>query len=327
MRVLVIGGTRFVGIHIVNSLIENGHDVTLFNRGKTNPDIFNNVPLIKGDRVTDLNLLDGMDFDAVIDPGCYFPYQLKVSLNYFKDKIKFYVFISTVAVQDLSVDEIVEDTPTLEPDFDSTKFNEDSSNYGTMKAAMEIMVRDAMGEGRYGIIRPGYICGSNDGTDRFTYWPMKMHFNDVMVLPEGDFQFQFVDVKDLGDFTALITEEQNSGIFNVTGNNMKFSSFLNECSEAVNPKIKLVRLSKEDLTKYEINKYAAFPLFIDDIKEYKGIYNCNCTKAVNAGLKFRPVKSTIKDALDWFLSVGKTPETAAVGLKPEKEKEILSEIL
>ena len=329
MRILVIGGKRFAGYYMVREALARGHEVTLFNRGITHPELWPELPCITGDRLTDLHKLDGLSFDAVIDPCCYFPPQMRASAEYFRGRDVFYAFVSTLSVCDLSRSPVRETDPMPLYD-DSGSFTENMGNYGPLKAGCERTLHEILGD-RAAMIRPGFICGDRDYTDRFTYWPVKMRFSDRILVPEGDFPFQFIDVRDLAAFTLTVVEKQLSGPFSVTGpgSEYRFSDFLQDCRQTVNPRCELVRLPDEKLNELGLlqpDKSVYFPLFYGDTPGFAGLYRVDVSRAVSAGLTFRPARDTILSAVDWFLSRTDDPDGLAAGLKATLEKQILSRL-
>ena len=327
MRILVIGGKKFAGYAIVQEALSRGHDVTLFNRGQTYPELFADLPCVIGDRDTGFDRLRGMTFDAVIDPSCYFPHQMRAAADFFRQTGAFYVLISTISVCDIGHAPVREDDPLPAYDFESTSFTPGMGNYGPLKAACESILLDAFGAGA-AIVRPGFICGDRDHTDRFTYWPMKMHFSDEILVPEGDFPFQFIDVRDLAAFVVTLAERRAGGIYSATGPDRpyRFSDFLADCRAAVNPRCRLVRVSWDQLKQWGLDDLdeAFFPLFIPPQPGFTGLYEVDVSRAVSAGLTFRPARDTILAALDWYLSTGKDGDSAAAGLPLRRERDLLS---
>ncbi len=326
MRILVIGGKKFAGYAIVREALARGHEVTLFNRGLTYPELWPELPCVTGDRLHDLHKLDGMEFDAVIDPCCYFPHQMRESAGYFRGKGVFYAFISTLSVCDLTRSPVLESDPLPSYDY-SEAFTEEMGNYGPLKAACEAVLQETLGDSA-AMIRPGFICGERDHTDRFTYWPVKMHLNDAVIVPENDFPFQFIDVRDLAAFTLTVVEQRLSGPFSVTGPGRpyRFSDFLQDCRDAVNPRCRLVRLSDAKLDQLGLlrpDKCMYFPLFYGETPGFDGLYSVDVSRALAAGLTCRPARDTLTAARDWFLSRSQNGDDLAVGLKLSREREIL----
>ena len=206
MKILIIGGTRFLGRHLVNSARARGHDVTLFNRGMTNPNLFRNVDMIQGDREKDLDQLSGQ-WDAVIDTCGYFPRIVRMSAEALKDKVDQYVFISSISVYaDFKKININESYPVGKIE-DETMEQITGESYGPLKALCEKAVQDVFGINSL-IIRPGLIVGPHDPTDRFTYWPVRIaRGGDVLVPDNPNALTQIIDVRDLSDFIIHLVEQ------------------------------------------------------------------------------------------------------------------------
>ena len=228
MKILLIGGTRFLGRHPVTSARARGHEITLFNRGKTNPDLFSRVKTIRGDREKDLDQLSGQ-WDAVIDTCGYVPRVVNLSAEALKERVQQYVFISSISVySDFSKIGINEssDLGTLS---DESVEEITGETYGPLKVLCEKAVQEVFGA-RALIVRPGLIVGPHDSTDRFTYWPVRINQGGDILTPERpDVLTQFIDARDLADFTIRLIEQNVSGVFNATGNPMTLNTLFETC--------------------------------------------------------------------------------------------------
>ena len=217
MRILFIGGTRFLGRHLVESALARRDEVTLFNRGKSNPDLFPHLETIVGDRERDVNSLEGRIWDAVVDTSGYVPRIVRLSAEVLKNNVGRYVFISSISVySDFKKIGIDESDPvgTIE---DQTVEEITGETYGPLKALCEQAVQEIYKE-RALIVRPGLIVGPHDPTDRFTYWPVRVARGGEVLAPERpEVPIQIIDVRDLSDFIIQLIEENASGIYNATG--------------------------------------------------------------------------------------------------------------
>jgi 2'-hydroxyisoflavone reductase len=323
MKILIIGGTRFLGRHLVNSARARGHDVTLFNRGKTNPDLFRKVKKIHGDREKDLHQLSGT-WDAVIDTCGYVPRVVKMSAEMLKDKVEKYVFISSVSVySDYSKIGINESHPVGKIEDESLE-EITGESYGPLKALCEKAVQDVMGLNSL-IIRPGLIVGPHDPTDRFTYWPVRVARGGEILAPEKpEAVTQIIDVRDLADFIFQLIENDVSGVFNATGpeSPMSFGLLLDTCKLVSNSDAKFKWAPLDFITQNNIAPWSDLPAWIPDTVEDVGFSRLDVSKAINAGLKFTPISQTIKDTLAWSQELPADYEFKA-GLKPEREQELL----
>lgn len=320
MKFLILGGKKFIGYHIALEAERRGHDITFFNRGKTYPELLPQFEVITGDRNTNIERLTDMTFDVVIDTCAYFPDQVKSTCEVLGKNISRYILVSTVSVYDISETDIDETTPVDGYDFESVEVN--NENYGKLKAAAEKELLDQLGEEKSLIIRPGFIVGERDHTDRFTFWPVMMYEMNRMFVPEtGDLTIQFIDVKDLAAFIVMAAERQFSGRYILTGPEEPylFNHFIKDCRRVVNPECELIFVSDNWLKTHEIDKAAAFPLCYD-MEGMEGIHRVNVSKAMKDGLHFRTVDETLKDALRWFYTYKKSGNEMAAGMKPDEMK-------
>ena len=183
MRLLVLGGTKFLGRAAVEAALARGHEVTLFNRGETNPELFPEAEKLRGDRTADLSALDGREWDAVLDPSGYIPSVVRASAEALADSTAHYLFVSSVSVYASLAAPVDEESPVAElGELPDDKLTEDYSNYGPLKALCEQAVADVFGE-RQASVRPGLIVGANDPTGRFTYWPHRVARGGQVLAP------------------------------------------------------------------------------------------------------------------------------------------------
>jgi 2'-hydroxyisoflavone reductase len=318
MRLLVLGGTKFLGRATVDAALARGHEVTLFNRGQTNPGLYPNAEKITGDRTEDLSALDGREWDAVLDMATFLPRVVRLSVDALQGRIGRYVYVSSIsAYADQSVPP-VEGAPVAELEDPDSESIED---YGALKATCERIVEDAYGE-RALIIRPGLIVGPHDPTDRFTYWPRRVAEGGRVLAPAPpDAPVQFVDVRDLGQWIVHVTERAASGVFNATGETITFEQVLAEC-QAVSGPAEIVWVPSERLVQAGVGEWMELPLWIVS-PEYSATHLADVSKAVEAGLRFRPLAETIADTLAWDAE-REWPRAEGVGLAPEREQELLA---
>jgi 2'-hydroxyisoflavone reductase len=328
MNILILGGTKFLGRHLVDSALARGHQVTLFNRGKTNPGLFPQVETILGDREHDIDKLSGRTWDAVIDVAGYFPRIVRLAATSLERSVGRYVFISSISVypdSDLHKIGIDESDPvgTLK---DETVEEITGETYGPLKALCEKTARDIFGDDRTLIIRPGLIVGPNDPTDRFTYWPVRVARGGEVLAPEKpEVPVQIVDVRDLSDFTIRMIEEKASGIYNATGPDYELTlgAMLAACKQVSNSDAAFTYAAVDFLNENKVEAWSDMPVWIPDNAENRGFSRINVSKAIKAGLKFRPLNDTIRDTLAWANTRPADHEWRA-GLKPEREQELLN---
>lgn len=319
MNVLVLGGTQFVGRHIVEKALLLGHKVTLFHRGKSGPDLFPECEHIHGNRDGGLDALGDRKWDWVIDTSGYLPRIVKHSCNVLKDRCDKYLFISTISVYkdwtQVGLDE-KSDLATLE---DETVEEITGDTYGGLKVLCEKVVRETF-ESRALIVRPGMIVGPYDHTDRFTYWFRRASKGGKMIsLAERDEPVQFIDGRDLADFCLHLLHLDASGIYQATGPQfaMTWGDIFDEAALLAGTGYEIVRPPFDWLKQQGI---PSLPAQFPSESELPGLYRVNIQKGLEAGLKFKPLADTVRDTLEWRETV---PDPLKVGLQESKEEELL----
>lgn len=324
MKVLIIGGTVFLGRALVESALDRGHEVTLFNRGQHNPNLYPDVERIRGDRATDLGTLEGRHWDAVIDTCGYVPRITRLSAQALRESVDLYAFISTLSVYpDFTVMGIDEETPVGTLD-DPTTEEITGQTYGPLKALAEAAIEEVM-PGRTLIIRPGLIVGPHDQSDRFTYWPVRVaRGGDVVAPGRPERTVQFVDVRDLADFTLTLVERGATGIYNVNGPEtpVAMGPLLETMRAVSGSDARFVWVDDETLGREGVGAWVEMPLWFPE-EQMPGFFAFDIRKARAAGLTFRPLADTIRATLDWALTRPGGYEPRA-GLAPEKEVAILT---
>ena len=302
MKILIIGGTIFLGRHIIESLLEDNHEVYMYNRGKHNSDLFEDkVTYIQGDRENqdDLKKLDNENFDAIIDTCAYFPHTVKKSAEFFKNKCKLYVFISTISVyKDNAIVGLDEDYPHIEvsKETDLTKITNES--YGYLKSECEKIVNQIFNEKAL-IIRPGYIVGAYDQSDRFNMYLTEAYKNRAYLCPGTNTDFiQFIDVKDLSDWIRHLVKNNIAGTFNATGNSYMFIDFAKMNLNIANNNQEIIELSPDFLQNNNLNKY--FIMYVENKNDYTGYCKVNIEKALANGLKLRDYQITHKEIINFI---------------------------
>ena len=315
MRLLVLGGTRFVGRAIVESARRQGDEVTLFNRGRTNPQLFPEVEKIRGDRTEDLSALAGREWDAVVDVAVYFPRVVELSVDALRSSVGRYLFVSSISVYADQSTPPVEGAAVAEledPEDDS------GETYGARKAACERVVDAAFAE-RATVVRPGLIVGPHDSTDRFSYWPKRVARGGRVLAPGSpDDPLQFVDVRDLGEFIVRLLHDDRGGTFNATGEIVSFGDFLDACRRVTGADAEFVWIPSQRLVAAGVEPWMGVPLWIS-VPGWEAANRVDMSRALAAGLTFRPLEDTIRAALE-----DKTPLQLEVGLTTEREGELLA---
>ncbi|MGH2697792.1 MAG: NAD-dependent epimerase/dehydratase family protein [Actinomycetota bacterium] len=321
MRLLFLGGTKFVGRHFVTRALADGHDVTIFNRGRTNPGLFDDVEELHGDRDGGLEPLDGRSFDRVVDVSGHVPRVVKQSAEMLKDATEHYTFISSVSVYaDFTTTDIDEDAPlATTPDQGVEEITRDT--YGPLKALCEEVVRSTYGH-RCTIVRPGIVAGPFDDTDRFTYWCVRGSRDGHMVAPDDPGRpVQFIDARDLSAFTLQLTEETAHGVFNAVGPGVEplsWERFLEACVAVGRGRAELQWVPEQVLHDAGVKLGRELPLYAP--RDLPGFATVDHERAIAAGLEFSPLEHSIQETLKWATEEGREP---SVGLTPEREAEIL----
>ena len=322
---LILGGTRFLGPEIVDAAKASGWTITLFNRGKTNPGLFPDLEKLQGDRNDDLKSLVGRSFDAVIDTSGYFPRQVKDSAALLGKTAKQYVFVSSISVYaDLGkpgVDETAPVAVLTDPTFE--KVTEET--YGGLKALCEAAAEAAM-PGRVTNVRPGLIVGPNDGTDRFTYWPVRVAKGGEVLAPNRpEDPVELIDVRDLASWIVRTIDTKTFGVFNATSAPIKVGDMLEACKAASGGDARFTWVDAAFLKAQKVEEWSDLPVWTSPAGSDAGGGLVKNTRAVAKGLTFRPIKATAKDTLDWWKKQPKE-RTARLksGLSEEREAAVLA---
>lgn len=337
MKILIIGGTKFLGRHLIAAAQARGHEVTLFNRGRHSSENFAGVEQLHGDRHADLDRLSGRKWDAVIDTCGYLPQSVKMSAEALKDAVDQYVFISSIsAYAGFPAPDFDETAPAaelneeqlervgavdLKGDFSAVALGE---MYGGLKVLCEREAEKAM-PGRVLQVRSGLIVGSFDPTDRFTYWVMRAARGGEILAPGNPSRFvQFIDARDLSGWIVKAVERNETGIYNVTGKpfELMMRAMLEETVNVSASDAHLVWVSEEFLRREAVGTWGELPLYLHESDEgWKGFLSVNVDKALKTGLEFRPLRDTVRDTLAWRQT--KPDEPLKAGLDSEREKELL----
>lgn len=329
MKILVIGGTQFLGRHIVQAALARGHELTLFHRGKTNPGLFAQVEEITGDRdqAADLALLEGREWDTVIDVCGYFPRQVRTLARQLAPSVDRYVFISSVsAYRDFKEPNQDENSPLGQLE-DETTETMTTETYGPLKAVCEREVEAAM-PGRVLIIRPGIICGPHDPTDRFTYWPHRVAQGGEMLAPgQPDHRLLYIDVRDLAAWTIRQVEARQTGVYNTYGPDypLTMAEFLEECRRVTGSQTEFVWVEEAFLKQAGV--LGKIPLWWPATEPaLAGLSSIRSDKAIAAGLTYRPLAQTIQDTLSWEAArPADQTHWERVGLNLQNEQQILQQ--
>ena len=335
MKLLIIGGTRFVGRHLVAAALERGHEVTLFNRG-SQPSPFADVETIAGDRNKDLDKLQGRRWDTVIDTCGQLPRNVKAAAEMLSGSVERYVFISSQsAYADVSVPGVVETAPlrSLTSEQLDRAYAIDTAGqpsyaelYGGLKALCEQAAEEVM-PNRVLIVRPGLIVGPYDYTDRFTYWPVRVARGSEVLAPGRPARpVQFIDARDLAEWIVLRTDAGGDGAYNANRlpNSLTMQDVLDECKSTANSDAVFTWATEEFLREEKVAAWSEMPLWLpeEEAPQLQGFMFLNCDKAFAAGLRIRPLNETVRDTLAW--ANDELRDTALkAGIDSAREQELL----
>jgi nucleoside-diphosphate-sugar epimerase len=319
LKILILGGTNFLGPHLVEEIKTRGHEVTIFHRG-THPSPFPEIETLHGDRDGDLRALVGRRWDAIIDTSGHLPRVVEASSKLLKGKTDHYTFISTVGVYaNFDHSGIDETEPVAKLEKTTEEITE--KTYGALKADCEQIVQSYF-LSKTLIVRPGLIVGPNDPTDRFTYWPVRIQQGGTVLVPGSPSRsVQVIDVRDLAAWIVEKVEKRLTGVYNATGQPIAFEKFLSECQKVCKSDVKFEWVSEEFLTTKQVKDWVELPLILFNERNMPGFLSVKIEKALKSGLKLRPLSETIAATLRW--NAGRTGHMMQAGLDPAKEKELL----
>jgi 2'-hydroxyisoflavone reductase len=341
LRILILGGTGFIGPNQVRYASARGHHVTVFNRGQRNPGILKGIPNVVevvGDRAPKPGNYESLktgEWDVVIDNPTTIPRWVREASEAVKGRANHYIFISTISVYPdnsvIGADETAPAPPADNPDAEGPPNNPNAANpYGGLKVLSEREAEKYF-PGRTTIIRPGLIVGVGDVSDRYTYWPVRIERGGEVLAPPADHLIQFIDARDLGEWSIRCAENKVYGTFNATGPTkpMTFGNMLAELKSTIKSDATITHVSAEFLTQQRVRSWTGADSLAAWINQSDarsaGFMQRSIAKALAAGLTFRPHAETIRETLDFYHK--QTPERQATlrsGLTPAREKELLA---
>jgi 2'-hydroxyisoflavone reductase len=331
IRLLILGGTGFIGPHQVRYALARGHDVTVFNRGRSGAGMFPGVTELTGDRAAnDYASLRGKTWDAVIDnsaSAATAPQWVREAAEVLRDSVRQYLFISTRSVfRDLSAVPATVDAPLLTPETTPGWTEGRPYPYGLAKALAEAEALRAFGA-RTTIVRPGLIVGPGDDTDRFTYWPVRIERGGEVLAPgDGTDRVQVIDVRDLCEWCVRLTEQNTTGTYMGIGpaNGRSMAELLYGIAAVTDAPLTWTWVPYEFLQQHRVRPYAEMPVWRPATPGYEGFARFDLSREVAAGLTFRTLADTARATLDFHHS--RPAERQAVlrsGLTAEREAEVL----
>ena len=330
-RILILGGTGFLGPATIEAALARGHHITMFNRGKTRPDLFPGVARLHGDRDPKkgegLKALATGTWDAVIDNSAYYPRMVAASAGLLAPRVKQYLIISSIsAYREPNPVDGTEDAPLATmPDPTLETMGKDYEYYGALKALCEQAAERAL-PGRTTVIRPGYIVGPDDPSGRFTYWPVRFARGGEVAVPGApEDPLQVIDVRDLGAWLVRLVEQGTVGAFNACGpdKRMAWGRVVEACAAASGHTGRALWIPEPFIAQ---QKDLEFPIWAPYAGDTKGFHTWSNARALKAGLRFRPVEATVKDTLAWYEAQEKEAKgrTHLAGPSAEQEAKLIA---
>lgn len=326
MKILVLGGTVFLGRQVVEEALIRGHEVTLFHRGQHGRELFPTAHRVLGDRDGELSRLGEATFDAVIDTSGYVPRLVRDSTSFLSQRAGHYIFVSTISVyRDFDGDPILESHPLAGlPAGVQDEEAMSGDTYGPLKALCEQAVRENFAGGST-VVRPGLIVGPHDPTDRFTYWVDRLARGGMVAVPGPRTRpIQFIDVRDLAAFLVHLAESRPSGTFNATGPShaLDMGTLVEAMRQAAHQSAEVIWLPEDYLLSQGISSWIEMPLWVPESPESRGLFRVSVEQALHHGLTLRPVPDTVATTLRWHRERGAVALRA--GLDPHKERALLA---
>jgi 2'-hydroxyisoflavone reductase len=335
MDILLLGGPQFVGRHLIETALADGHRVTTLNRGSTNPDLYPEVERLIGDRNGDLSALSGRTWDAAIDSSGYVPRTVRAAARALEGRVGAYVFVSTTGVYSetdrVGCDETAR-VRNLADETDDLDTEDDITYYGALKVLCEREVTEAFGD-RGVLLRPGPIVGPHDLTDRFTYWPRRAASGGRAIVPgPSDRLVQHIDVRDLARFALTLAEQPVGGALNLVTAPYRFDAFLGACDQAAGGQTEWVWAPEEWLLGQGVIAPWELPVWLAGPVN-RGRLACDGSKLAALGMATRPLSETVADTLAWDAARPRPLYRGPVGdryrvipLTPEREAELLARL-
>lgn len=323
MKLLILGGTQFLGRYLVASAQSRGHEVTLFNRGQTHPELFPELEQLRGNRDGDLRALENRTWDAVADTCGYTSAQVQASARLLANAVKHYTFVSSISVyRDFSQPGMNETAPLAQLPPGMEEAMGDSATYGARKALCEQAAEAAI-PGRVLQVRPGMIVGPHDPTGRFLYWVQRVARGGELLAPGNpNALVQLIDVRDLADWIIRMTELRQIGCYNATGpaTVLTLGQMLEQCRPVTGNDAILTWVPEPFLLEHHVKPFSDLPFWLPT-GTHQGFFAIDCQKALASGLAFRSLPKTIKDTFAWAHAEG---VESRLGLELTRELELLT---
>lgn len=316
MKILVLGGTRFVGRHIVHTLVASGHQVSMVTRGRSPDDLPDSVTRLRGDRDqgdSGIAALGAHTWDVCIDVSGYTPAQVRPAAELLRTRVERYIFISTVSVYEPASSGPVTETAAVFPPASEDVTTVTGANYGPLKVACEGIVTSVFGD-RSAVLRPQIVAGPYDPTGRFPYWVQRaMQGGETLAPGDGTDHVQVVDVRDLARFALTVVERELTGPFNMAGHRQTWAEFMRALGVPAPIWVPAAQLREAGVD------FSELPLFIEDTAPQSSVMHVSSTRAEAAGFVARPPADTIADTREWLRE-----HPVAPALSPERERALIA---
>jgi 2'-hydroxyisoflavone reductase len=325
-RILILGGTGFLGPALVEVARSQGHTLTLFNRGKTHPGLFPDIEQLHGDRDGKLDALKSRQWDAVIDTSGYVPRIVRDSATLLQKAVSRYVFISTVSVYRDGKQPITPTSPLATLTAPTEQVT--ATSYGALKALCEQTTRDVFAA-RATVVRPGLIVGPGDPTDRFTYWPVRLARGGEVLAPgDGKDPVQWIDVRDLAAFVIGLVDRDAGGTFDALGpsGGQAMGPFLDGVAKGVGTRASLTWVPAKYLEQHKVEAWSDMPVWVPSDSDDKYLSRIDVARSTALGLRFRPVADTARDTLAWWKTQPADRQAKLrAGIDADREKIVLAD--
>jgi 2'-hydroxyisoflavone reductase len=323
-KLLIIGGTRFLGYYVAEDALERGHEVTLFNRGQSAPEAFPQAEHIRGDRDANIELLAGRQWDAVVDTSGYFPRIVGKSAQLLAGSVPHYTFVSSISAYGSPLAAGADEDAPLQTLEDPTVEEVRGDTYGGLKALCEQVVQQAYPDGAL-IVRPTLIVGPRDFTDRFRYWVRRIAQGGEVLAPATPGRpVQLIDVRDLASWIVSMAESHTTGVFNGAGpaQPLTMGGFLDTARNALNSDATFTWVGEQFLLEREVAPWSELPVWVPE--ELLPLHLTRNDRALAAGLKIRPLEDTVRATHEWMQANPDKSQPQGT-LTPEREAELLRE--
>jgi 2'-hydroxyisoflavone reductase len=340
LKILILGGTGFIGPHMVREALRRGHQVSLFNRGRTNRHLFPDLELLIGDRDNGLDALIGGEWDAVVDNSGYVPRHVRDSAKLLSSAVSHYIYISSVSAYAAMSGNLTAadyhnvDMPNTEYGSplatmsDETVEEVTSETYGPLKVLCERAATEAIGEDRITILRPTWVAGPGDNSDRFTYWPVRVSRGGEVLVPGDPADLiQIIDVRDLANFVVDSIEQRITGIYNtvIPPGSYSMGEFMADCQAVTISDASLTWVDAAFVEAQGLYTSGELPIWAPMSGDSRSDAIVNGDRSFARGMKTRPPRETIRDVLSWWRTLpDERRNNMRAGLSAEREAEMLA---